>query len=280
MNRIGIRRKPHILWDPTKLSDGTLYGWFDASRLDTFTFVDDSGVKRVSSWASIGQAGRTFAQSNSSRRPFHRISPYNGRPCVTFYHSNSDTAGDYLDGTTTGGFDDINARLHMFAACRQTGTTIREATGDSTENFMGIVIYEGYPSGLFLSSNSSGYQTGIGCEWWTSANGQLPNSMTFSSSPHLKLTCFGESVNGGTSGNYTTTLHARNYIPPRTSGTSSTGRKNYAASVFRLGCALQGGGLYAYPLHGEIYEVILLTGTIATQTKIKMLEYLSARWGP
>lgn len=279
MNRIGIRRKPHILWNPTKLSGGTLYAWFDASRTSTLTLVNSGGVNYVSSWKSVNNV-LTVTQSTSTRRPYYKLSPFNKKMCVQFDHSSSDTTNDYLDGYDLGTFNTTNAQLHMFVACRQTGTTIRAATGDTTENYMGIFIYEGYPGGILLSSNSSGTQTGVQCSWWNSALTVQKGGTIVIPSSHQKLTCFGGTIYGGTSGTWRVSAHAGNYLTASISSTEASNRRQYPSVNCRLGCALAGGGSYAYPFQGELYELLLITGTITENTKIKMLEYLSAKWGP
>lgn len=280
MNRIGIRRKPHILWDPTKLSGGYLYAWFDASRASTLTLVNSGGVNYVSSWKSVNNV-LTVTQGTSTRRPYYKLSPFNKKMCIQFDHSSSDTTNDYLDGYDLGTFNATNAQLHMFAACRQTAVTIRAATGDTTENYMGIFVHEGYPGGIILADNSSGIQTGINVGWWSQdLSTQKSAHVLPSVSPYRQLTCFGGTIFGGISGTWWLSSYYRNYVRGQTTSTTGLARRQYPSVNVRIGCALAGGGSYAYPFQGELYELLLITGTITEQTKVKILEYLSAKWGP
>jgi hypothetical protein len=248
----------------------------------TFTLVNSGGIDYVSQWDSIiGGASKSLTQSTSARRPIYRRSPFNGfKPCVRFYHQNSDTTNPYLDGFNIGGFGATNAQLNMFTACMQIDPTIRAATGDTTENAMGIFIYEGYPGGILLSSNASGIQTGVATGWWSNDLSVQRSVSITTISPYRRLTCSGGTVYGGTSGTWYVSTHSKGYVPQTITSTSGLNRRTYPYVNTRVGTALAGGGAYAYPFGGEIYELILITGTITLNTKVKMLEYLNAKWGP
>lgn len=281
MNRIGIRRNHHIMWNPLQLSQGSIYAWYDASVPSSLTLVNSGGIDYVSNWASRIGASRSLIQSTSTRRPYYELSQFNKRMCVKFDHNNGDTTHDYLDGFNVAGFNAVNANLHMFVACRQTGPTIRAATGDATENYMSIFGYEGYHGHIALSSNSSGIQTGTVVEWWnaglTSAKSAI---ITPTISPYQKLVCFGATIYGGTSGTWRNRLYYQNYVQSRTSTTEATNRRQYPFVNCRMGCMFVSTSTYAYPLKGEIYELLLITGTVSDDVKVKLLEYLSAKWGP
>jgi hypothetical protein len=244
------------------------------------TLVNSGGVNYVSVWTPIVNTSRTLTQTDSTRRPYYTISSFNNRPCVKFDHNNSDTTNDYLNGTNVGGFNAVNAQLHMFAACRQTSPTIRASTGDATENSMEIFGYEGFHGIISLGSSSSGTQVSVLSEWWNSTDTVSRSKGLAPISPYQKLMCFGSTIYGGTTGTWYVSIHSKNYVPSAESTTEASNRKTYASANCVVGCAKPAGGVYAYPLGGEIYEIILITGTITLNTKTKMLEYLNAKWGP
>jgi hypothetical protein len=269
------------MWTPRQLSGGTIYAWYDASVFDTLTLVNSGGFDYVSQWNSIiGGAAKSLTQTTSGRRPFYRISPYSKKPCVRFDHSNSDTSSDFLDGFNIGGFGETNAQLHMFTACRQTDLSLIVATGDTTEVGMTIFGYEGYHGNITVQSDTNGYQRGISSSWWNSSLTVSKSATIVISQQDRKLTCFGATVYGGTSGTWYVSSHFQNYVTPVTSTTEASNRRIYPYVNCRVGTSFTINSTYAYPFGGELYELILITGTITLNTKTKMLEYLNAKWGP
>ena len=281
MNRLGLRRKSHVLWTPNQLSDGSLYAQFDASVPSSFSLVNSGGIDYVSTWRSlIGGGSKTLTRSTSSRRPYYKTSAFSSKMCVQFDHNSSDTTNDFLDGFNVGAFNATNAPLNMFAACRQTAPTIRAATGDSTENYMTIFGFEGYPGLISLACNASGMQVGVLAGWWN-------NALTVQKSPQINtpnlyrnLTCFGGTIFGGLSGTWWVSTYLGNYIPRGSSSTEASNRRQYPYVNCGIGCSLRNGGSFAYPFQGELYELLLITGNVTEFTKIKILEYLRAKWGP
>ena len=260
-------------------SGGNVYAWFDASRPETLITQTTSSVDYVNRWSSlVAGSTRYFELASLSRRPYYLKSGVVGHPCVMFDHSNSEANCDYLSGASFGSWNTGSFALNIVVACRQTGPTVRAATGDTTENQMMVVGWNGAHAGIYLGSNASGSQTSVVGTWWNNGatSNLTPGSYLNSTG---KLSAVWQTINGITSGNFYQTMYPYNYKTVVTS-TTLTNRRTYAASNLKLGTAETTSTTFAWPLYGEIHEVIFISGNISNATKKKALEYLRAKWGP
>lgn len=248
-------------WTPSIVA--TLQLWLDAS--DTSTLLQSSGGSQASAdgdpvgyWADKSGNGYHATQSDGTRKPALKTGVKNGRNILRFDGSN--------DGLTISGSASSFKFLHGSKA-----TVFVVAKNNSSSDGM-----------ILCSNNGTAANTGYwfyfgsGTSLWTNATA-APSSIVFELSSTITATNYNllGSISDATSS--TIASRVRNYTNGSLlSGTNTAnGTASTADSTFDV---FIGRGPTAYPMNGDICEVLVFNSNLATTDRQNIEFYLNQKW--
>jgi len=241
---------------PAFLSSAKL--WLDAADLSTITEAGGA----VSQWDNKGTLG-DFTQGTAALQPTTGATTLNGRNVIDFSYDNlnASTAADWTfmnNGTTFAVFAVVKATVsadNIFMGTSDgnwiyTGFTYNLSTNNT---FNGIAVLRGVGS-TFAVSATTGAGTISSNNWYVLSTIADPDNATASARASLFIN------NGSAVANNTQTSSV------------DTGAPDFP---MQIGAAGNG----TYDLVGSIGEIIVLDGSLATETNRQTVrDYLNAKW--
>jgi hypothetical protein len=253
-------------WTPALLTTAL---WLDAD--DASTVTESSGA--VSQWNDKSGNARNATQASAGNRPTYQSAVINSRNVIRFSAASSQTLG--CTGTA-GSFNFLHASQGLLLAVGAVGTTAD-------------------PNALYgITGNSGGFSVsrrGFNLLWDDRAS--VPSSNRFGTAafegtntavfnhgvPDILLpqsaTIFGaatDATNATLAQRVTLLLNGSTYQGSTASATASTSNASFDWQVgdYRTGSAF---------FQGDIAEMVIVSGAVATPDRQKLEGYLAHKWG-
>jgi hypothetical protein len=242
--------------------------WLDAS--DTSTITESGGA--VSQWDNKGALGN-FTQGTGAAQPTTAASTINGLNVLDF-------AGDYLTAANTNEWKFLHDGTVWFvAAVWQAGTTadpnalyaLFGNTALSSANTGAYIAYDDRT--LFSNNDKILMQIDRGVTGQSTAQEFTANGFHAANTP-VVLSARADPANA--------TAANRLLLQTNVGTPTSTNTRTNGASSANPTFALQigAGGNDTFSLTGKIAELIIVSGTNATNTNRELVrDYLNAKWG-
>ncbi len=252
-----------VPYPTTLFASSSLKVWLDAQHSASLSAATDCSGSGASAGTGIGcwkdRSGNAWNAVAGSTKAVHTASAINGRAAIRFTRTNP----DYYAVTSAGIGAVGSADRTMLAV-----TTVR-TTADNATNIRGAVaMWSGYHSGLY----STGYPsaTTIGTVGYNTSNASVSTDVAISG-PFLV-----SSVSSATGGQIGQSLKLN-------SGTAQTAQvagtwRSYGDNL-RVGSVFNTITNYAYPLDGDIGELLVFNRALTTTELRSVEEFLARHWG-
>ena len=258
---------PLRLWTP---ADTTSTLWLDAADATTITTV--SG--RVSTWADKSGNGNNFSQSTAADRPVIAPAELNGLDVMrfenshyllsdsppstwTFLHSTT-RSSLYVVLTNNHGYDTEGVVIATSGSASHVGMNWMVGDPAATRSSTEAQITRGSPSGYYTRNNTDQY---------TVINDGRPYVIS-----HL---IYVNTADWATGGEHRFWMDGTSRVSTSTTSTtgSSAADPSYTAAI---GSQPNNG---AFPLNGDIMEMIIRPGNDSDEDRQRFEGYLTWRWG-
>ena len=233
-------------WSPAQLASTAC--WLDASDTATITLVSGTNV---SEWRDKSGNGRHATQATSANQPTYTSNSQNGYGIISF-----DGGTDNLDISSTTLITSGNSNFGVFVAYKP-----KTATGYGS-------ILANYPAGNFELLFGSQTRGAYIAPWGLYNNASLDlDSDNYTQNANSFISCVrtSGSVVGYTNGTTKNTV----------ANTQSVYTGANTASVWTLGANTVNSELALM----DLYEFIVIDGTVSTDTRQKTEGYLAHKWG-
>ncbi|MDJ1501156.1 hypothetical protein [Xanthocytophaga agilis] len=237
--------------------------WLDASKLPV-----TSNGSVISSFTDRSGNNRHALQSSTNNKPTYQSNSLNSRPVIHFDRSN---AYQYLEisGNNIGTL--MSNSNTIFTIARTNSGALNNTTNTAQSIFIAI----GYHSGIWLY----GYPTALNATMSSWVNGNYPGVPTDGTTTAGSISqgswLMATMQNIETSNSTTT----KGFINgnPLASSTKGFLMANYTNQLVRIGAA-NASGDYAWPLNGDIAEIIAFSQALTPTQRIIVENYLAAKY--
>ena len=231
-------------WTPAQITTSL---WLDAADTATITFNSNT----VSQWNDKSGNGRNASQGTALQQPTYTSNSQNGYGIISF-----DGSSDNLDISSTTLITSGNSNFGVFVAYKP-----KTATGYGS-------ILANYSAGNFELLFGSQTVAAYIAPWGLYNNASLDlDSDNYTQNANTFISCVrtSGSVVGYTNGTTKNTV----------ANTQSVYTGANTASVWTLGANTDNGELALM----NLYELIVINGTVSTDTRQKTEGYLAWKWG-
>lgn len=230
-------------WPPLALGSTALGGWFDADDAGSFTLSGSN----VSQWNDLSGNGAHATQGTDANRPTRQTNVLNGGACVRFDGTNDFlTTGYSLSGRTSF----ATYMVVKADAANAAQSIIRQSSGTD---------YYSHP--------------------WTNAKALTAPVVILSWNGGTTTTNASGALTSATISGFVRVSGSTNKVFRNGTEESSRAANTTAAPTFtinlRFGCDYVPGEFF----DGDLHEVILVNGELATADRERIEGYLAWKWG-